>query len=342
MIEKLKDLLFEPEETYSVRKSRQRRSSEERETENNSDNKWGYFLMVVFVPIALLVIWSGNKTSIKIPINPVSLCPNDSQHIVDTTYILIDLSESLSREQRNELQTSIEVASENLQKYGRLSISHMQPDLNNPRDHLSDLCNSADLEDIKNAVGRSVDPSRDCPNIINGEFIFHNRVGKTMRDHIRNICKNLGDLDKKIKDAISTIPQTNPEQARSYIIGSIEDVMTDADSIPSTTPTRLVIFSDMLQHADWFSQYRKRHGAWTMDNINQRRKKYAPDLMKTPPQNNFDEVLLCYQPNSHAILKSAENRNAHRTMWKDYFKDSIFSHVDWGGCPSAIANMMKK
>lgn len=340
MIEKLKGFLFEPEETPdSRRESRQRIRLGESDTENK--NKWGYVLIFVFIPITLLIIWLALKTNLEIPLNPVSLCPNEQHNIIGTTYILIDFSEPLSKRQRNELRTLIVKTSASLQKHERLSISRMEPDRKNTRVSLHDFCNPADLENIKKAVGRSIDPKRDCPAIVKKEFPFPKRVGEATSKLIHNICKNLDDLDKKVEDVIRMIPPINFEEPRSYIIGSIEDVMTDANDSPSGT-RRLVVFSDMLQHADWFSQYEKRHGAWTMDNIEQRRKKYAPNHMKTPPQNNFDEVLLCYQPNGHAILKSARNKNAHRAMWKGYFKGSKFFHVNLGGCPGTIANMMKK
>ncbi|WP_423905712.1 hypothetical protein [Candidatus Spongiihabitans sp.] len=355
MMEKLKSFLFEQEEadnntnSHNGKKRRRGRRQGEmdrrrriEEAGGNDYNKWGYALIAVFVPITLLILWLSNKQNVEIPLNDFTLCPADERHISRKTYILMDLSEPLSELQQGELQKLIEVASENLQKHERISISRMEPDPDNPRVPLFNLCNSVDIKSITDAVGRSVYPKKDCHDIINKKFKFHPRVGDPTRERIRGICKDRDDLNKKIKDAVKTVPGGNTEQKRSYIIGSIEDIISDASGGPRDVPIRLIVFSDMIQNANWFSQYREQHGSWTIDNINQRRKKYAPDHMKTPPKNNFDEVLLCYQPSSHTILKRAEKKNAHRGMWKEYFKGSIFLPVTLGGCPDAIAKMMEQ
>ena len=338
---KLKDFLFESEEP--LRRTRKNyRPRDQGAGDENHTNKWGYVLIAVFTCAALLIVWSSNQKNIEVPLDKSSLCPLED--LAGTTYILMDLSNPLSDEQRSDLQASIEKASENLKQHERLSISRMEPDQNNARVHLLDFCNPTYSEDIKDIAGRSINPKQDCPAIIAKTFKFHPRVGEVNRERIYKICANRAKLDKKIEDAVKTIPETNHEQPRSYIIDSIEDVMRDANSRSGDFPKRLVAFSDMLQNADWFSQYKKQHGEWTLDNINQRRKN-APQHMKTPPKNNFSEVLLCYQENADTdrILKRAEQKNSHRAMWKDYFAESnIFRTADPGGCSSKVIDMMQK
>ena len=341
MIKKLKDLLFEPEEpSHRTRKSHQPRTQGEGEYAEDNVNKWGYVLIAVFAFIVLYIILSSSQKS-EVSLDK-SLCP--VKDIAGTTYILMDFSLQLSDEQRSDLQALIEKTSENLKQHERLSISRMHPDRNNTRVHLFDFCNPIYSDSIKDIAGRSIDPEQDCPAIIAKTFKFHPRVGEVNRERIYKICENRAKLDKKIKDAVKTIPERNNEQSRSYIIGSIEDVVRDANSGSGDFPKRLVVFSDMLQNADWFSQYKKRHGEWTLDNINQRRKN-APQHMKTPPENNFSEVLLCYQSNrdTDRILKRTGQKNSHRSMWKDYFAGSdTFRTADPGGCSSKVIDMMKK
>ncbi len=341
MIQKLEDFLFESGESpHRTRQNRQQGS--QGEGDENHVNKWGYVLIAVFAFVALLIIWSGSQKSIEVPLNKSSLCPLED--LAGTTYILMDLSNPLSEGQRSDLQALIEKTSENLSQYERLSISRMEPDQNNARVHLFDFCNPTYSEDIKDIAGRSINPKQDCPAILDKTFRFHPRVGEVNRERIYKICENRAKLDKKIEDAVKTIPEINHEQPHSYIIGSIEDVMRDANNGSGDFPKRLVAFSDMLQNADWFSQYKKQHGEWTLDNINQRRKN-APQHIKTPPANNFAEVLLCYQANADTdkILKRTGQKNSHRSMWKDYFAGSdTFRTEDPGGCSSEVIDMMKQ
>ncbi len=343
MIKKLKSFLFEQEETANNRGSRRDGNDRQRRNENEEENnnKFGYIMVAVFVPITLLIFWIGNKENAEISLNDRTLCPTEERHISGKTYILMDLSEPLSKNQKTELKNLIKVASENLKRHERLSISRMEPDSNNPRVPLVDLCNSVDLDGIENAVGRSINASEHCPAIIKKTFQFHRRYGPETQERIRKICKNQDDLNKIIERAIETVPQINVEQPYSYIIGGIEDIMIDAGGEPRGVPTRLVVFSDMLQNAAWFSQYGN-HEEWTINNLMRRREN--TDKMGAAPEHTFSKVLLCYQPNKH-IGNNVKRLKKHKKMWEEYFEYFVertenFKPIDFGGCTEATESLM--
>ncbi len=341
MIKKLRSFLFKQEEAAN-NKSLRRGGKERRRngSEAEDKDKFGYVVIAIFVPITLLIFWVGSKENAEIRLNNKTLCPAEEQHISGKTYILMDLSEPLRKGQQSELKNLIEVASNHLKRHERLSISSMSPNQKSPRVPIVDLCNPVDLDSIENAVGRSINAS-DCPAIIKKTFKFHRRYGPETQERVQKICKNQDDLNKIIEYAIETVPQTNAEQSHSYIIGSIEDIMIDAGGEPRDVPTRLIIFSDMLQNADWFSQYGN-YQEWTIDNLKRRRKN--ADKMGAAPEHTFSKVLLCYQPNKH-IGNNVKRRKKHKKMWEEYFEYFVertenFKPIDSGGCTEETEALM--
>ncbi len=335
MIKKLKNFLFEQEETSNSRNPRRDKKGHQRQIGNEAEdnNQLGYAMAAVLILIVLFIVWPPPP---RVIIDPETLCPAEEQHISGKTYILMDFSEPLSKGQQNELKGLIKVASENLKKRERLTISHMEPDPNNPSSSLPNLCNPVDPNYIEDAVGRGVDEGKDCPAIIAGEFTFHRRVGEETRQNLRDFCKKRSELGKKIENAGEFIPRGNPEQSRSYIVGSIEDIMINANGEPSSVPTRLVVFSDMVQNARWFSQYRDED--WTIERLRQERQKAAN--MGMPPEHVFSEVLLCYQ-SSRYIGNGARRKGKHKKMWEDYFEEAhIFKPIESGGCTGVLKYLM--
>ncbi len=342
-MQKIKNFLFEQEETSDDRNfhrggRRPRGRNQNTDKTQDANDKWAWGFLIVLIPVVLFIVVSSRQTA-EVPLNSLTLCPADEKHISGKTYILMDFSEPLSDPQRDTLRDLLKVASKNLKKHERLSISSMRSNPQRPREHRLDLCNPVDLENIRDTFGRSVDADKNCPDIIAKTFPFHNRVGKENRDRILATCKRFAEVKKNAEAAAEGVPSTNPEQLRSYIIGSIEDIMADANSDSNKAPTRFIAFSDMLQNAKWFSQYEKQHGEWTIDNIRKRREKHAPANMQTPAEHAFDEVLLCYLPNN--FIGTAKRRNAHRRMWRDYFKKAgTFKFLELGGCVNEVKSIM--
>ncbi len=292
--------------------------------------------------IALSFMFSGNRLDV-IPINPVTLCPVDEEHITSKTYLLVDLSEPLSGDQRAGLKDLLKSATDSMATQELISVSQMQAVLKAPRHKVTQFC-KPDIQRIGQAGSRIKED--DCKSVVDKSYDWYKNVGDHARKEISTTCSRYLDFKKGVNVAALPYAAVNQEQNRSYIVGSIEDIIVDADDDSSDVPTRLIVFSDMLQHAEWFSQYRTHPDDWTIENLRERRKnaieqpKYRH--MSTAPANNFKEVLLCYLPNDKMLNTSIKEKQ-HRQMWEGYFSDSRSTKaVEFSGCAVATEAMMKK
>lgn len=306
-------------------------------TEHDENYKAAWWALGILLPVALFILFGSNRSA-EVAIDPNSLCPVERAHIVRKTYILIDLSEPLAQVQRTSLQELLEVAAENMATRELLSISQMQTIQRDPREEVQRFC-SPDIRRIGQAGSRI--QTTDCVAINKNSYTWPRNLGDNTRKDIAAACEEYSRLQAKVHEASKPYNSVNLEQPYSYIVGSIEDAMDDAASEPSTVPARLIVFSDMLQNAGWFSQYRRKtHGEWTIDNLLERRRSAAN--MGPQPSNNFDEVLLCYLPNRHPIIATAFAKNQHRQMWGNYFsKTQKFKSTEASGCAVAAKELMR-
>ncbi len=279
--------------------------------------------------LILSIIFSGASPGAgTIKVDPSTLCP-DPVHIVSETYIHIDLSEKLTPDQRGWLQELLQVAQNStLPKYSLFSISQMQTKPKAPRVEVLRFC-IPDIEGIR-AGGISVSKD-DCPEIAEEEFDWEQNkfrhFGQALREKITGACEVYVELKGKVQEAADRYKIVSLEQSQSYIVGSIEDVLHATARDNSRISTQLIVFSDMLQNAKWFSQYNIQTDKWTAKNLKKLRKSDAAvkELGGKPPPANlkFDKVLLCAIPSTHSVLANARSRNAHKAMWEKYFKDRV-------------------
>ena len=293
-------------------------------------------IVMVVLALSVLSVISGRNSNDTIAIKSSNLCPANDKYIVGRTFVHIDLTEPLNRQQRAALQAALRSVAVNLKTRERLIISQMQTDFAAPRKVVQDFC-SPDISRISTA-GKSV--TRDqCPAIIAGGYRWARSVGEGLRQQIRRACEAYQKLQSQVVVAAERYAKVNVEQKKSYIIGGIEDVMHAANGKPINAPARLILFSDMLQNADWFSQYRTASDEWTIERLKDLRIKTVN--MGELPDNNLSEVLICYLPSAHRALATAKSRNQHYKMWDEYFGRTKVFESDADGCAIAAAELMQ-
>ena len=298
---------------------------------------WKALGISVLVLLVGLVVFSGDSHDTIAIKEDTNLCPANDKYIVGKTFVHIDLTEPLNSQQRKALKDTLVAASENLKTRERLVISQMQTDFDVPRQPVQDFC-SPDIGRINDA-GKNV-KRENCPAIIAGKHRWATSAGKDLQNQIRRACVAYANLQSQVGIAAERYDDVNVEQKKSYIIGGIEDVMHAANGDPVNVPARLILFSDMLQNADWFSQYNTAVDDWTVEHLKTERRKAIN--MREVPDNNLSEVLICYLPSVHRVLVPAKNLNQHKKMWREYFsKSKVFEWVDADGCAIAAKELMQ-
>lgn len=289
-------------------------------------------ISVVLVALVLSIIFSKG-TADPITINPETFCPVDKQYIAQETYVHIDLSERLNEDQRRWLKNLLSVAQLQLPPRSLFAISQMQTKARSPRVEVQRFC-VPDIKDI-DVAGKRIKKD-DCPEIAEDEFDWsQNRtrhIGEAQREKITVACENYVELKEKVQKAAERYDDVSVAQNRSYIVGGIEDVVIASKHAGNPgIPTHLIVFSDMLQNAKWFSQYSTSSEDWSAKNLKKLRKNEAAidELGGKPPSEDrkFNKVLLCVIPSAHSVLASARSRRAHEKMWEDYFVNRVVSPI---------------
>ena len=342
MMSKIKDFFLEknPDERKPSRPRtaavRRPRGQSTQESQAEKIDYQTYLVLGLLFVFAAAILLSGNSRA-KPPLDPVTLCPADENHIPSRTYVLMDLSERLRPGQRHSLRRLIKASSNNLEAREQINISRLQSNQKRPRKELLSFC-SPDIGYIEKSVGERISPEDDCRRIVSGEFRWPPGIGQNTRRRIRTTCESYSELQKRAEQATKTVPDANPEESRSYIVRALEDIMHEANAARNGGRLRLIVFSDMLQNAEWFSQYIESHESWTTETLRDRRRNASG--LGTEPENNFDEILLCYLRND--FIGTAEQRVAHKKMWARYFSapKRKFRDTTSNGCGSMAEFMM--
>ena len=336
---------------------RQRGMSDSQPTSTNHSAWWVAGIVGTLTALVLSILFTDSGTADQVTIDPVTLCPTDEQYIAQETYIHIDLSEPLDEEQRGWLKELLAVAQNNqLAPRSLFSISQMQTKPKAPRVEVQQFClpNLTDIDVAGSRVTRE-----DCPAIAEDEeewWESNNKVrnvGDAARKIITNACKKYVALKAKVQKAADRYAKVSVEQKQSYIVGSIEEVLNASKHANNPRiPTQLIVFSDMLQNAGWFSQYNTKPDEWTVKNLKKQRKS-DPAIKelggKPPPANlKFNKVLICAIPSAHPVLASARNKKTHKEMWEGYLKNRIvrsgsknIQYIPASACAVAASALMR-
>ena len=334
-----------------------RRGAPDAQSANNNDSLVvGGIVCSAVIALAVMMLISTIVRG-DVRVDPTTLCPLEVRNIPSKTYIHIDLSEPLVGEQRQWLQDLLGVAvaeDSSIEKYSYFSISQMQTVPIAPRVQVEVFC-IPDTRGI-NAAGKRVTKA-DCEEIAEDEFDWEEKrnlrhVGGALKKEITQSCKSFVSLKERVHGTANRYKKVQFGQSRSYIVGGIEDVMhaSDFEDKPRL-PARLIMFSDMLQNAKWFSQYKTLADDWSAKGLKKLRKSDAAikEMGGKPPPSSwkFNKVLLCYLPSAHHILASARNQKAHRKMWREYFHNKVyrandFAEVNASACAEAAKQLMEE
>ncbi len=346
---KLRQLFLDENHQRPVTRNRNQPANKSQQKPDQMKTVLGVAGAVAFGAFIFTTAINNGAGATKIIVDPLTLCPLNESFVASQTYIHIDLSEPLTKDQRDGLKDLIGVATNaDIKPRALISISNMQAKAQAPRSRGQKFC----MPDIKNIgkAGKRI-KREDCDAIAKGTFAWDKvkpPVAKNNRAQITNACKTYVKLQDKIKKYIANYEKNNPEQRRSFIVSSIEHVWYAAEEAQERKiPVRLIMFSDMLQHAKWFSQYRTKRSDWTVENLNELRagEKAVNQLGGDAPQIKFDDVLICYLSSTdrHVQMDDFRNEKAHKKMWEDYFNDRTkrFTDADASACAIAAKELMQ-
>lgn len=299
---------------------------------------------IAAVAIVVIMFWTIDPEK-EPPEIGQNFCPLNETFITARTYVLMDLSNALTPKQQKDLEGTLEAVSTSMQSLAQVKVTRMLESSPHLREKLASFC-SPDLSELDKYGKRFNRASCDTLEEKGRRYDWHPSISEREQERITETCEIKVEQEDRAKGAVK-VPAKQGE-LRSHIISAIESTMDDLieDRKGQQPPVhaRLIIFSDMLQNTEWFSQYKSKASDWTFENLNAARKKQNdPEKMGIPPDNFFDSVLVCYLDRS---VLNRPKKNLHRAMWKEYFTESadnsdfIYQAADDGECADKTTLIM--
>lgn len=236
------------------------------------------------------------------------LCPSDGQRISGSATYLLDLRKPLA-DAAAPGRVLADVGRD-LAEGVELKVFAISDQATTPRRLLARLCKPYSEAEI--AVSAAKDHSqgqRDCQDL-------PAQVSKRTRDLATRFCARRDALRARIDALAAEAPGT---VANAYLLEAIQDTATALADRPA--PRILYVFSDMLQHAEWYSHLDLRWTEWGFAAFQSKQAEAQP-LRAGPaltPASAPWRVEVFYPPRAR-VTEPLRPRYAHQTFWRRYFE----------------------
>ena len=188
----------------------------------------------------------------------------------------------------------------------RLRVYAVTTDRLAPRRFVGGLCRSFDHDEL--AVPTAKDSSaevRDCVDL-------PAQIAPRLREAAVDYCARRAALVEQI-DALSR-PSGVDDVLNAYLMEALEDTMRELAAGPA--PSTLYVFSDMLQHAHWYSHLDLEWTAWRFEDFESVRDAHDRAFHTNRPTGLAVRVL--YVPRL-GLTDARRAKAAHWAFWRRYF-----------------------
>ena len=301
--------------------------------------------LAMAVPIALLLVLGGVLATHSEPAaqlaRDAALCPLDANMIGRRAIYLIDLRKPLDDHARALPSELLLRAAGELGVNDELQVYALTPFAEAPSMALGRLCKPfADAEltartakDQRRAEADCSDLPAQLPAALRSDAKRYCGLRATLRERIEELASRPAPSvvgDAHLIDAFAEIDQSLQGQQQAQ-----------------TTQTTLYVFSDMMQHADWYSHLAAWGGgeggpsqeraedalAWQFATFRQRRERRNALFGLASPPPTALKVTIFYLP-LEGLTDHNESRRAHKQFWRDYFGNRQVVFMDQNTMPS--------
>ncbi|MDE0348496.1 MAG: hypothetical protein OXM56_02135 [Gammaproteobacteria bacterium] len=180
-----------------------------------------------------------------------------------------------------------------------------------PRMLLGRLCKPYGNGDL--AVGTAKDQdatTRDCDDL-------PAQIPSSVRDSAKRFCAERDALAGRI-DALAAQAR-NASVDNAYLVEALEDTLRDFEQVAG--PKSLYVFSDMMQHAEWFSHLDTPWRDWDIEAFSALRESRASLAGASPDQTGGFDATIFYLARQD-VTEHPRQRLVHRQFWEAYLAPS--------------------
>ena len=237
----------------------------------------------------------------------VDACHGESAADAGRAVLLIDLQKPLAPGHATLPGRLLDEITLGLAARTELSVYALAEYAEAPRMLLGRLCKPYGNGDL--AVGTAKDQdatTRDCDDL-------PAQIPSSVRDSAKRFCAERDALAGRI-DALAGEAR-NASVDNAYLVEALEDTARDFEQVAGRKS--LYVFSDMMQHAEWFSHLDTRWNDWDFEEFVRLREARASLAGASPGPTGGSAVTIFYLARKD-VTEHPRQRLAHRQFWEAY------------------------
>lgn len=256
------------------------------------------------------------------------LCPAAADQIAGTAAFLFDFRKPLDEERTSLPGELLRVASLELKGNTEIRIFGLTGSPASPRATLKHLCKPYDNADLRVESAKDQrGPVPDCDDL-------PAQLSGDLREAAGAFCAQRAELQRRLAGFAKQSGARDRGVANAYLVEALEDIRLDLSERP--TPHRVYVFSDMMQHASWFSHLDRDWMSWNTERV---RELVASRnrLFRQNRDTGEMQVAIYYVPRIGST-DQPRVREAHRQFWRDYFAGAQVDFHDQSAMASYSAS----
>ncbi len=233
------------------------------------------------------------------------LCPVADSQIAERAVLLLDLRKPLGVQGRRHLGESLDRVVSELAANGELRVFALSGASAAPRQSIDRLCKPFDQGALAGTpAGRS-----GCDAL---------PADLAERDAAVRFCSRLGILQGMVEGMAAQ--RTAAPVANAYLVEAIEE--TILEFAQAAGPKSFYLFSDMIQHARWYSQAERGPAGLSFSEFDRLRSAQDATVGPRPAPLRDIDVTIFYVPRS-GVTEGAEGRGLHKRFWQEYVANAF-------------------
>ena len=247
------------------------------------------------------------------------LCPVADSQIAERAVLLLDLRKPLGVQGRRHLGESLDRVASELAANGELRVFALSGASAAPRQSIDRLCKPFD----QGALAEAPAGGNGC-DALPAEL--------AERDAAVRFCSRLGILQGMVEGMAAQ--QTAAPVANAYLVEAIEE--TSLEFAQAEGPKSFYLFSDMIQHARWYSQAERGPAGLSFSEFDRLRSAQDATVGPRPAPLRDIDVTIFYVPRS-GVTEGAEGRGLHKRFWQEYMADAFSAAPVFHELPATAA-----
>ena len=284
-------------------------------------------LLFIFLPIPVLFFLVPHVRGMLNGTSEGDMCLVEPAEIAGHAVYLLDLRKPLGPAHGSLPGKLLRDISHELGANTELKVFALTTYAESPRMLLGSLCKPYDNADLRIATAKDQSHGnglRDCADV-------PAQVPVSLREKVNQFCAQRDALHRRI-DVLAQ-QGVDGMVANSYVVEALEDTFRDLEALSGAKS--LYVFSDMMQHASWYSHLDLRWEDWSFEDFSGRREEREA-LMGPPARPGSDIQSKVFYVARAGTTENLRLRGAHQQFWQDFFAGAEFDFQDRAAMPAYL------